>query len=131
MSISERERQTLDSIESDLAISAPRLASMLGIFSRLTAGEQMPAREPLRRFSDGPGGLGVTARRAGPHRVRRLRVGRKTRGWLLLAVAAALLGLMIGLTHGVRVTPCTHSFAIACRQGVAVPRANVQYGGRR
>ena len=46
--MSERERQALGSIEDGLAGSDPALASMLGIFSRLTSGEEMPAREKIR-----------------------------------------------------------------------------------
>ena len=51
MSLNEPHRQALGSIEDGLAGSDPRLASMLTIFSRLAAGEEMPAREkiPLRR----------------------------------------------------------------------------------
>ena len=49
MSISERERQTLESIENGLVRSAPKLASMMAIFTRLTASEKMPARRPVRR----------------------------------------------------------------------------------
>lgn len=45
MSISEREQTVLASIENDLAGSSPELTSMLTIFSRLTAGEEMPVRE--------------------------------------------------------------------------------------
>jgi hypothetical protein len=58
--------------------------------------------------------------------------GRGTRVWrrLCLAVAAALLGLMIILTHGIRVSPCTHSFAIACTQAPAASPASVQNGRR-
>jgi hypothetical protein len=48
MSISEQEWQTLKSIEHGLARSAPKLVSMLAIFTRLTAGERMPARRPVR-----------------------------------------------------------------------------------
>ena len=48
MGISERERQALGSIEDRLAGSDPTLASMLAIFSRLTSGEEMPARERVR-----------------------------------------------------------------------------------
>ena len=44
----EREMQALGSIEDGLAGSDPALASMLGIFSRLTSGEEMPARENIR-----------------------------------------------------------------------------------
>jgi hypothetical protein len=42
------ERQALGSIERGLAGSDPRLASMLNIFSRLAAGEEMPVREKIR-----------------------------------------------------------------------------------
>jgi len=48
VSVSERERQALSCIEHDLAGSAPSLVSMLGIFSRLTSGEEMPADERIR-----------------------------------------------------------------------------------
>ncbi len=48
MSVSERERQALGFIERDLADSDPELVSMLGIFSRLTYGEEMPADEKIR-----------------------------------------------------------------------------------
>ena len=51
MSISERERQALESIEDGLVRSAPKLASMLAIFTRLTASEKMSARTPVRRAS--------------------------------------------------------------------------------
>ena len=44
----ERESQALDAIAHGLAGSDPRLASMLNIFSRLAAGEEMPAREKIR-----------------------------------------------------------------------------------
>ncbi len=40
--------QALGSIADGLAGADPRLASMLTIFSRLAAGEEMPAREKTR-----------------------------------------------------------------------------------
>lgn len=49
MSISEHERQGLETIENDLATTGPELAAMLAIFARLTAGEEMPVRERVRR----------------------------------------------------------------------------------
>lgn len=63
MSLNEPHRQALGSIEDGLAGSDPTLASMLNIFSRLAAGEEMPAREkiPVRR------------RRSAAHRPRRTR----------------------------------------------------------
>jgi len=48
MSLNEPQRQALGSIEDGLAGSDPRLASMLNIFSRLAAGEEMPVREKIR-----------------------------------------------------------------------------------
>ena len=48
MGLSARGRQALRSIEGDLTVSAPRLASRLAVFSRLTAGEAIPARESIQ-----------------------------------------------------------------------------------
>lgn len=121
MSISERERQVLDSIESELASSAPRLAAKLVMFTRLTADERMPARQTVRRG----------ARRAGPSRARRFRVGRRTRGWLFLAAAAALLISIVTITHGSGVSTCTHALTTACEQTHARLAGSVPEGGRR
>jgi hypothetical protein len=63
MSFTELERQALGSIADGLAGSDPRLASMLNIFSRLVAGEEMPAREKTR----------VRRGRLAAHRPRRTR----------------------------------------------------------
>ena len=48
MSLTEPEAQALGAIADGLAGSDPRLASMLTIFSRLAAGEEMPVREKIR-----------------------------------------------------------------------------------
>jgi len=48
MSLTEPETQALGAIVDGLAGADPRLASMLTIFSRLAAGEQMPVREKTR-----------------------------------------------------------------------------------
>ena len=48
MSFTEPEMYALGWIEDGLAGSDPRLAAMLTIFSRLAAGEEMPAREEIR-----------------------------------------------------------------------------------
>ena len=45
MSLTQPETQALGAIADGLAGADPRLASMLTIFSRLAAGEEMPARE--------------------------------------------------------------------------------------
>jgi hypothetical protein len=47
-SLNEPDRQALGSIADGLAGSDPMLASMLNIFSRLAAGEEMPAGEKIR-----------------------------------------------------------------------------------
>ena len=51
MSLSTREQQALRSIEGRLTVSAPRLASRLAVFTRLTAGEAFQARESIRACS--------------------------------------------------------------------------------
>lgn len=48
MSLSAHERQELDSIEGEIAGSSPALASLFATFGRLTAGEEVPAREQIR-----------------------------------------------------------------------------------
>jgi hypothetical protein len=49
VSLSARDRQALESIETGLSGSDPKLASMLHAFSRLTAGEDMPEPESAHR----------------------------------------------------------------------------------
>ena len=63
MSLTEPETQALGSLADGLAGSDPQLASMLTIFSRLAAGEEMPAREKIR----------VRRGRPAAHRPRRAR----------------------------------------------------------
>ena len=48
MSLNQLETKTLGSIADGLAGSDPRLASMLTIFRRLAAGEEMPACQKTR-----------------------------------------------------------------------------------
>ena len=64
MSLTQPETQALGAIADGLAGADPRLASMLTIFSRLAAGEEMPTREKTRVRRGRP-----TARR--PRRARR------------------------------------------------------------
>jgi hypothetical protein len=63
MSLNEPKMQDLGWIENGLADSDPRLASMLNIFSRLAAGEEMPVREKIR----------LRRGRPAAHRLRRAR----------------------------------------------------------
>lgn len=53
MSLSAHERRTLHDIAARICASDPRLASLLATFSRLTAAEEMPAREQVRRAAPG------------------------------------------------------------------------------
>lgn len=113
MSISERERQTLESIENGLVRSAPKLASMLAIFTRLTANEKMPARRPVRRASSLRAGAGFTAGSPPSGRPRRIRLGRAATRWLWLVIAVALLALTVILGHGTGRAACTAATRVA------------------
>lgn len=50
MSLNARELRTLSRISEELAKTAPVLVSLLHIFNRLSSGEDMPSRRPLRRL---------------------------------------------------------------------------------
>ena len=99
MSFTELERQSLGSIADGLAGSDPRLASMLNIFSRLAAGEEMPARERTRARRGRPAVHRPRRARRHPRRgtarpqARRLypRLGRQQAFLLLWAVSTAAL----------------------------------------
>jgi len=120
MSISEREQETLDSIGDGLARSAPKLASMLAMFSRLSADEEMPVREPVRRAARGLGrGVAATAGRVGPGRLRRCHPERWALPWLWLAAVVALLALALTLNRGTGSGTCTGSRVTACGQAPA------------
>jgi len=122
MSISEREQQSLESIESGLTRSAPKLASMLGIFTRLTADEKMPPRRPVRRFISFAAARPLPGRPA-PGRPRRLRLSRPVRRWMWLAVAVALLILTVTLSHGTGASSCLSSHTAVCGQAPGHPGA--------
>ena len=126
MSISEREQETLDSIGDGLVRSAPKLASMLAIFSRLTADEQMPVREQVRRAARGLGSSAAAA--AGlmsPGRVRLGHVGR----WLWCVVAVALLALTLAMSHRTASSACTVSATATCGQAPAHAHQGTRWPG--
>lgn len=108
MSLSEREQQALQSIEYRLADADPGLASMLATFTRLTAGEALPARENIG-----------TAPGSRPHRsVPALRVHlRRQHAWALLwlGMVATLIALALVLGHGNGRAACA-PLTIACAQ---------------
>jgi hypothetical protein len=128
MSISEREQETLESIADGLARSAPKLAAMLTMFSRLTADEKMPVRAPVRRAARGLGtGAATAAGRAGL--LRRRQAGRKPWGWMWLVAAAALLAAGLIMSGGTGSGRCTASPATACRQAPAPAHPGLGRGG--
>ena len=129
MSLTEPETQALGSIADGLTGSDSRLTSMLTIFSRLAAGEEMPVREkiPVRR------------RRPAAHRPRRTRRYPRRRiafpeprrpyaglGWqqamLLLwaVISAALLTAALALNASGHKT-CARSTGTACTSP-SIPR---------
>src|SRR2546423_50248 len=73
---------------------------MLSIFSRLTAGETMPAREPARY--PGPGSA-VARRAGGGHLVR------GARRWVWLMAVLALIALALVLGHDTVSGSCPHA----------------------
>jgi len=92
MSLSSHEEHALHSIEDRLCVSDPELASLLATFTRLTAGEDMPAREKT------PAGRATTRhshRRRRPPRMRRL-AGRARRSKFWQA-AGLVIGLLIAV----------------------------------
>ena len=121
MSLNQSETQTLGTIADGLAGSDPRLASMLDIFSRLAAGEEMPARAKTRVRRGRPPARPRRARRH-PRRgtalpqVRRLypRLGRQQAILLLWAdTTAALLATALLLNTSGH-NACIQSIGTAC-----------------
>ncbi len=87
MGLSAREQQELDSIEDEIAGSAPGLARLLATFTRLTAGEELPAREQVKGAS----------RRRGRRRPTSVASRRHGGPALPLSLAAVLLWLAVSV----------------------------------
>jgi len=122
MSLNEPETQALGSIADGLAGSDPGLASMLTIFSRLAAGEEMPVREKIRvprgrQAADRP-------RRARRHPRRGITLRQERRlyarlGWqpamlLLWAVISAALVTVALVLNTSGHNACIQSLGMAC-----------------
>ncbi len=132
MSLSVRDRRALDSIDSRLSGSDPHLAGLLGIFTRLTAGEEMPAREQIR-LKRAAGGSRRVPRRRGPGA--RPPMGRGPAGlsparvmlllWLLIAVA--LISVAIVMNAGGPGPPCRAAWTMGC---VTQAPGAASHGGR-
>lgn len=87
MSLSAREQQELDSIEDEIAGSAPGLVSLLATFTRLTAGEELPVLEQIK---------GASPRR-GRRRPPSVMPGHHGRPAMPLGLAAVLLWLAVSI----------------------------------
>lgn len=122
MSRSAREQQALHSIEERLAGSDPKLASLLATFTRLTAGEAMPAREktwvdcrqatrhqPHSRHHPRWDTVCRNARRM-CHRLGWQRVGLLL--WVVISIALVAVALLAG--RGGSKGSCARSWATAC-----------------
>jgi Protein of unknown function (DUF3040) len=122
MSLTEPETQALGSIEHGLAGSDPRLASMLDIFSRLAAGEEMPAREKIRVRRGRPAAHRPRRARRHPRRGTALPQARwlyPRLGWqqamllLWVVISAGLLATALVLNTSSH-NACTRSMGTAC-----------------
>lgn len=128
MSLSARDRQSLKSIEEGLAGCDPKLASILGAFTRLTAGEAMPGPETIRGRPGHAVRSGRTRRRS-----RRGNGGRARWQWawllLWLSVSLALITTAVLLS---RASPgrCPAPRAPACASHAAQPAAGQAAAGR-
>jgi hypothetical protein len=93
MSISKQERETLHSIENDLISSGQKLASMLAMFTRLTAGVQMPVRERIQWPALSPP-AGRARAAAGAQADQDVQAGaRRMAEWLTVRAACRLLAV--------------------------------------
>jgi hypothetical protein len=93
MSLSSHEQHALHSIEDRLCVSAPELASLLATFSRLTAGEDMPAQEKTPTSRVAP----RRSRRRSALRYRTRRLAGRPRRLLLWQAAGLVLGLLVAV----------------------------------
>jgi hypothetical protein len=117
MSLSAREEQALECIADRLGGSDPALTAMLATFTRLTSGEEMPAREQVQNAQRRSG-----ARRLGLPGTRRPKAGpvarrRSTILWLptvVMLVVGALIAVTAGLTGTAGRGACTRSLGLTC-----------------
>jgi len=109
MSLSAHEQQALDSIGDDLSVSDPELASLLATFTRLTAGEDMPAREKTQAQT---GARWATGRRRRHRRRRTWGMARprasRPRRVLLRQGAGLVLGILFAVAVVAGAMAITH-----------------------
>lgn len=122
MSISKREEQALASIEGDLVDSGPELAAKLAMFTRLTAGAEMPPRETVWRAVRAPTVPSAPAAQVSsdPERPRTLHMlsRRVACRLLLLALAITFVALALTFSGGTGKGVCIVS-STACQQAHA------------
>jgi len=118
MSLSAWEQQTLDSIKDGLVGSDPQLVALLGTFTRLASGEEMPAQEEIPVGSPRP--------RPGPGRRRRAAARRRSRPvagylrlqWIMLVVlfvtTVAMVTVALVLSRGGSQGTCAGSWPTMC-----------------
>lgn len=111
MGLRPAEQHVLDSIEDGLAGTDLKLATLLTTFTRLTAGEQMPAHEQIpparRRWCGGrQGRAGSGGRWAGWQNLAMLL-------WLTTAVALITVALVLGGRRG-QGEACSRLPVVAC-----------------
>jgi hypothetical protein len=117
MSLSAREEQALECIADRLTGSDPGLAAMLGTFTRLTSGEEMPAREAVAEAQGGSHGHHLR------HRGKRRPAGgpaarnHPSIPWLptvVLLIVGAVIVAVAGLTGGGSGGACARSLGLTC-----------------
>jgi len=137
MSLNQPETQALGSIADGLAGSDPRLASMLTIFSRLAAGEDMPVRQKTRVRRGRPAAHRPRRARRYPRRGTAFPHPRRRHprlGWpqammvLWAVICAALLTAALALTASGHNT-CARPMGTAC-PSPAIPQ-HAAISGRR
>ncbi|MGH3121250.1 MAG: hypothetical protein ACRDND_09550 [Streptosporangiaceae bacterium] len=121
MSLSKWERQALGSIEDGLTGSDPPLASLLGNFSRLALGEEMPVREKIRALRRRVARRSSTGRDPGQDtvlvqaRLMYLRLGPQRAAFLLwLVISAGLIVAVLALSTGGDQVTCAPFMRVAC-----------------
>jgi hypothetical protein len=117
VSLGSHDRYVLNAIGDELADSDPSLAGLIGTFTRLTAGEKMPAREQIR-----PRWRRVLRSASG----RRLRLG--PAGGLImlwLLVTAAMVSVAIALSSG-GTAACNNPWTKVCAAPSAAATAHAR-----
>jgi hypothetical protein len=128
MSLSARDRHALESIGTALASSDPKLASMLGAFTRLTAGEDMPGPEMTGRCSARAVRILLRLLQLRRRRTHRRPLQRAWPGLLWLAISLAMITLAVVVDQHSPVS-CGRAPASACA-GHAVGQAVQHPAGR-